>query len=446
MTNVLCGDWHGVLDSGYRREHLAIRIESSAAGLSGSARPAKQTSDTALTIETTGPDTYAIAIPRYDLSLHVTLDASAQRLSGTWRQQGVQYPLILERGLAARTLQPRPQTPTGPFPYLEQRVTFKNADAIDLAGTLTFPADVVASPCVVLAQMLGSPDRDESFAGHKPFAIWADNLTRRGLAVLRFDKRGAGESDGNHADATTRDFADDLASAVAYARTRSQIDPRRIGLLGHSEGGNQAAIVAADDRAIAFCVCLTPSGLTGEETLLNQMRAMALSAGRSAQESEENVKFEAALYGAVRRSGNRAEAEAAAKALLLGSAPNGRYSARRAALRLETLLSPWLRFWLGYDPRPSLGALQCPVLVVLGAKDQQTLVATHAAPIRSALAQNGQAHIHILEGLNHVLQHAVSGAPSEYGDIEETISPEVLELVGAWISGGRKSQTMNCCL
>lgn len=329
----------------------------------------------------------------------------------------------------------RPQTPAPPFPYRAEEVAFDNAvGGSHLAGTLTLPAGRGPFPAVVLITGSGLQDRDETILGHKPFLLWADTLTRRGVAVLRVDDRTVGGSTGDVTTATTADFAGDVQAAVAFLRTRRDIDARRIGLMGHSEGAVIAPIVAARDPRIAFIVLLAGSGEDGETLMLHQKRLVELAMGvPPAVEDQAQVNMRR-LEDAVRTAPDQAAADArlaaAWRAALTAQGAPGDMPVPAA---VKVLAQPWMRWFLAYDPRPTLGKVRCPVLAVGGSKDLQVPAAENLAGIRAALAADRDVTAVELPGLNHLLQTATTGSPAEYAAIPETVAPSALTLVSDWI-------------
>jgi pimeloyl-ACP methyl ester carboxylesterase len=358
-----------------------------------------------------------------------TSDGSA--LTGEYRHAGVIYPLRCVRG---DTPDPprgrRPQTPKAPFPYTEETVSFTGADGTRREGTLTRPTSGANGAAVALSSWLGAVDRDQAFAGHRPLALWADQLTRRGLITLRYDKRGIGASGGDFDQLTTGILAEDLAQAVAFLRHQPGVAPARVGVMGHSEGGHASAEAAAADPAIAFCVMLTPSGRPEEETFETELFRDAEAVGARVLQRERWIVLLRALSAAARQASTPAEAVERSRAVLqaAGGIPPAMIEARAAGMA-----TPWRWFWLRYDPTVSLRRLRCPTLVLFAGQDFQTAPAWHAPPIRAALADHPGATLIELPGLNHALQTARTGAPSEYAEIEETVSPRALQTVCDWM-------------
>jgi pimeloyl-ACP methyl ester carboxylesterase len=366
-------------------------------------------------------------------------------LVGTWSQSGLRLPLALRPGLSPEAAR-RAQDPVPPFPYHQEEVVFNSREpGITLAGTLTMPPVKTPVPAVVLISGSGPQDRNETVFGHRPFLVLADALTRRGIAVLRYDDRGVGGSGGTRRDATVEDFALDADGAVAFLASRPEIDPHRIGLIGHSEGGLLGSMVAAEDsETIAFLVLLASPGVPGEDLLLLQTAALARASGASEEAIGRTLLLNRSVY-AVARAGKDSATVARDAAHLLRSWADSLSQQERASLgdfdtflsrQLATITSPWFRSFLTQDPRAVLHQVHCPVLALTGSKDLQVPPAENLSGIRTALHEAGNIHavVRELPGLNHLLQTAATGLPSEYSTLEETIAPAALSLIGEWIT------------
>ena len=374
-----------------------------------------------------------------------TLDAERASIEGTWSQLGNEFPLSLSQVEQVSALR-RPQHPEGPVPYRVEEVTFPNVeDGIELSGTLTIPEGPGPFPAAVMASGSGPQDRDETLLGHKPFLVIADHLSRAGIAVLRFDDRGVGGSGGDHAEATTEDFAGDALAAVAFLRGRDEIRPDAVGIVGHSEGGLIGPLAAVrNPDSVGFLVLLAGPGVTGSEILLHQSDRIARAGGAS----EEAI---AAQYSATERlialvlSG---QADATEASQLAQDATAAIDPEQRDALD-ETgasptdgdpegpgaLDTPWFRFFLAHDPRSTLREVNCPVLALFGSNDLQVDPEQNAGPLEEALLEGDgpEPDVVILPGLNHLFQHSETGSPAEYGSIEETFAPEALDRIADWI-------------
>ncbi len=330
---------------------------------------------------------------------------------------------------------PRPQEPKRPFPYDEEQVSYPNPNGVDvtLAGTFTKPKKDTPSPAVLLVTGAGPQDRDETLAGHKPFLVLSDYLTRHGIAVLRVDDRGTGESTGLFQTATTKDFASDAEAGVRYLITRSDVDQKHIGLIGHGEGAIVAAMVAAQmPKQIAFAVLLSGTAVSGQKVLLWQTARAEAAAGTSEDQINADFKLGTMLYAMAEQGSSQAEMRAA-----LGRAPE-EYQPFLDPWRrqIPKLQNPWLRFFLSYDPREDLEKLQCPVLALFGDKDMQVDPEQNASAMKNAFSKghNHEAKVKILPGLNYLFQKANTGLGREYATIPETMSPVALETIESWIA------------
>lgn len=328
---------------------------------------------------------------------------------------------------------PRPQEPKRPVPYLEEDVRFPNTEArgVYLAGTFTRPSGGGPFPAVLLITGAGPQDRDETISGHKPFLVLADYLTRRGIAVLRMDDRGTGKSTGSFQLSTTKDFATDAEAAIWYLMSRSEVDQKRIGLLGHGEGAIIAPMVAIDMPKIAFIILLAGTAVPGEDVLLAQTQRAETIAKVPEQQIKADEKIGKTLYDMTRAGKTEIELWSALQKMPEKDLPFIEpWKRQRFAL-------PWLHFFLSYDPAPTLEKVKCPVLALEGEKDTQVVPEQNVPAMKAALARgkNRDATVEILPGLNYMFQTASTGLGWEYATISETISPKVLEIIGAWIAG-----------
>lgn len=353
--------------------------------------------------------------------------------------------LVLRRvGSTEATSSPkRPQDPIPPFPYREEEVTFFNTAAkIKLSGTLTLPPGAGPFPAAVLISGSGPQDRNEEILDHRPFWVLADHLSRAGWAVLRYDDRGVGASEGDFASATSADFASDAASAWAFLRQHPAIVPQRIGLIGHSEGGLIAPMVAAQEPAVSFVVLLAGPGVPGTTLLQLQQKLIYTANGLDPKilAISQALTTKAA---ALAQKGNLSSAQKTKK-LTAWVKAQGQKSAFALKDTDQKLLldavrpfsSPWFGYFLNYDPAPALKKLTCPVLAINGSKDLQVDADQNLPAIAAALKQGGNQHFLTkkLEGLNHLFQQSVTGNPSEYGVLAETFSPQALALIRQWLA------------
>lgn len=358
---------------------------------------------------------------------------SSDTIVGTFAQGGMSLPLTLVRASKPAKAD-RPQTPQPPYPYETEEVTFYNGTA-PLHGTLTYPVEHQAGSrveqIVLFVSGSGIQDRDETLAEHKPFAVLADYLARHGVATLRYDDRGYHDDidSVSVAEATTATLADDAAAAVHYLRGRKAFD--KVGVLGHSEGGTIAFMLAA--RGIPdFVISLAGSTLPGKDVLQDQMDLSLVQAGLSEELRTEYLRATMATFDLAAQSDLRGEA------LVTKVLSEGHYQLPIGlVLELKKVadgLTPWLIYFTQYDPKGDIAQTHCPVLALNGSLDQQVLADKHLAIIEQSFPMKTPRQVRKLEGLNHLFQHATTGAVSEYYQISETIAPEVLELIAEWIS------------
>lgn len=358
-------------------------------------------------------------------------------IEGNWKQSGMTFALSLKKTKVVTELK-RPQTPKAPFPYEVKEVKYVNPKSgLKLAGTLTLPKDAKNCPAVVLISGSGAQDRDETIFGHKPFLVIADYLTRHGIAVLRVDDRGVGGSEGNISQANSEDFAGDVEAGVAFLKSVKEINPKEIGLIGHSEGGLIAPIVATQSKDIAFIVLLAGPGIIGEQILYEQGRLMNKAAGLSDEQAEQNFKLQENIFSIL-----LTEKDSSKRISRLQNAyTNGAYKMmnedQKKAIdaQIASVNNKWFKFFLTYDPYPTLTKVKCPVLALNGSKDLQVPADENLAAIENALKEGGNKNFKTMkpEGLNHLFQHCETGSLAEYAQIEETFSPEVLEIINNWI-------------
>jgi pimeloyl-ACP methyl ester carboxylesterase len=364
-----------------------------------------------------------------------TLNIAKTVITGSWTQNEVTQELEFKRSDKLLELL-RPQTPVKPYPYREEEIVFPNDRVkISLSGTLTIPSGAGPFPVAVLLSGSGPHDRDETILGHHPFLVLADHLTRKGIAVLRFDKRGIGKSKGDYANATTEDFASDCESALAYLKTRKEIDPKRIGLIGHSEGGIIAPMVATRSKDVAWIVLLAGPGLKGEDFLLLQSNSILKTTGVNDGQIAATLDFNKQTYALVRQERNPAAFESKLNDLVQSSGMGAALPPSALQAQVSMLASPWFRFFLDYDPIPALQKTLCPVLALNGERDLQVPPKENLSRIRKALQDGGNQDFQITElpGLNHLFQHCPTGSPTEYGAIVETMAPEALNALSDWV-------------
>lgn len=370
-----------------------------------------------------------------------------QIIEGTFKQAGMSMPLNLTRDVVEKKEIVRPQDPKKPFPYYEEEVIFRNNTAgIKLAGTLTLPQKEGVFPAVVLITGSGPQNRNEELMGHKPFLIIADFLTRNGIAVLRFDDRGTASSEGDFKTATTNDFATDVNAAVDYLLTRKEINKKNIGLIGHSEGGIIAPIVAGNSKDVSLIVLLAGTGIPGDQLLLMQQELIGKASGINEIDRQKAKRINSTIFGMVKKSDSNeqltAELTNYLKQELKDSPekPNNISDDDFVKAQIAQIVNPWMLNFIKYNPAVALEKVKCPVLALNGEKDLQVPPKENLSAIKEALAKGGNKKLTAIElpGLNHLFQECKTGAPSEYGTIEQTFSPVALNEILKWIKNQTK--------
>jgi pimeloyl-ACP methyl ester carboxylesterase len=342
----------------------------------------------------------------------------------------------------------RPQEPKKPYPYDEEEVAYENKrDGVKLAGTLTFPRGKGPFPAVLLITGSGPQDRNESLLGHKPFLVLADYLTRQGIAVLRVDDRGVGGSTGSTPNSTTENFAADVMAGIEFLKTRKEINPKQIGLIGHSEGGLIAPMVAAQNGDVAFIVLMAGAGLTGEEILYTQGAMIMKANGASAGQLAKQRATQESMFKILKEEKDPAAAEKRlwqemSKSL---TEEEKKKSEQTIAAHIKLANTPWFRYYLTLDPRHALRKVKCPVLALNGENDLQVSANENLRDIEAALKAGGNKDVTVarLPKLNHLFQTSETGSPNEYIKIEETIAPVALKTIGDWILKRTTTQSGN---
>lgn len=390
-TTALLGSWSGKLKVGIMSLTLVLHLEQADGYVAVTLdSPDQGAKGIAAYKEFLSDDSLAVKVESIGMTYRARLKDG--QLDGTFAQNGTTIPLVLTRGVPEVK---RPQTPQEPFPYENEEVTFYNeADSATLAGTLTWPMgyDRKTKPAVVLLVTgSGQQNRDEELFGHKPFLVIADFLARQGIATLRYDDRATGKSVGGEVkNATTADFMRDAAAGLAYLRSRKAFG--NIGILGHSEGGSIAFMLGAQKKA-DFIVSLAGPGVKGDSLLVAQSNLIMMLSGALPTMSVEKYREQEAVKQ-----------------------------------------SPWIQWFIDYDPSADIRQTCCPVFALNGDHDCQVIASQNLTAIRRLLLPSKKNLVKEYPALNHLFQHCTSGLPTEYGQIEETISPEVLQDIAQWIN------------
>ncbi|ASS49714.1 MAG: hypothetical protein A3D31_09040 [Candidatus Fluviicola riflensis] len=442
------GDWYGELSVSGMKLPLVFHIAKTDQGYTSTMdSPSQKAIGIVVDKTEINDDSVILNLSTIAARFEGKLNAE-QKIIGTFHQGGQSLDLVLGHDATLSAMSNRPQQPKEPFPYYTEEVTFENKSAgITLAGTLSLPAKKGKFPVVVLISGSGPQDRNETILGHEPFAVIADYLTRNGVGVLRYDDRGAGKSTGNFGLATTTDFSTDAEAALNYLKQRKEVNKSKIGLVGHSEGGIIAPMVAARNKDVAFIIMLAGPGLPGSEILALQQALIGRAEGASEADIEENATISKGLFEIVAKEQDASATTAELKSYLetqLNALPDSMKSKSTEEMIAEILPgvdNPWMKEFIRYDPRPALRKVTCPVLALNGSKDLQVPAKENIEAIEKALnegwVERGKKEKHIelyiLDGLNHLFQECETGSPSEYGAIEQTFSPRALAKMLDWM-------------
>jgi pimeloyl-ACP methyl ester carboxylesterase len=436
------GLWQGTLQSVLR---IVVHVDRGPGGALKASLDSPDQGAMGLAIDTVdfAADSIRFEMRRLQADYLGRMNAAGDSIVGRWRQGTTYLPLLLVRGGQAPALARRPQEPARPLPYDTVAVVFDNTKAgIKLAGTLTLPRGTGPFPCALLITGSGPEDRDEAVFGHRPFLVLADHLTRNGIAVLRVDDRGVGGSTGRFSQATSEDFADDVIAGVEFLKTRAEVDARRIGLVGHSEGGLIAPIVASRSKDVAFIVLMAGPGIPGDSTLMLQSAAIRRSIGVGEGSIGREMILNRRLYSLIKAGDSLGVVRAARELVRLQIAglPEDQRRAvgdpdSLAAAAIRPLSMPWMKYFIRYDPRPTLRRVRCPVLAINGGKDLQVLPKENLAAIETALRAGGLRDVTVKElpGLNHLFQTCATCTMGEYSQLEETMAPVALAEMSSWI-------------
>ena len=431
------GTWQGAIETGNMRMRLQLHISHDDSGKLiasvDSLDQAIQGIPASKVTEHAGE--VKIELSAFAAEYSGTLSATKNEIAGQWSQNGNDEKLDFRRSEQILQLR-RPQNPAKPYPYKEEEVSIAVGDGkTTLAGTLTLPPGAGPFPAAIFIGGSGPVDRDETVAGHKPFLVLADFLTKKGMAILRYDKRGIAQSQGNYAEAMMEDFAQDAQAGLAYLKSRKELDAKRLGIIGHSEGGIVAALVASRSQDVQWLVLLATPATTGEKTLLRQSELIARTGGLPEEQIARSLEFDRKAYAAVREEKNTAALEKKLDLLVQQSGLGEAMPPAALQAQIRFMTSPWFRQFIDYDPEPVLEKLQCPVLALSGDRDLQVDSTENVPLLREAsdASENKDFTVVEISGVNHLFQTAQSGSPALYGAIEQTIAPEVLTAIGNWV-------------
>ena len=428
------GSWAGALNVQGMELRIVFHVEQGQDGLTATMdSPNQGATGIPVSDVTVAGDSVTISVDRIGGRYAGVLADDGAKIEGQWTQSGQSFPLTLTPADEAETAPPpRPQHPEPPYPYAVDSVTFRNdAAALTLAGTLTRPEGDGPHPAVVLVSGSGPQDRNSEVFNHKLFHVLADHLTRQGIAVLRYDERGVGASEGTFDGATSEDFAVDVAAAVRFLKNRSAIDPDAVGLLGMSEGGLVVPMAHTQFEPVDFLVLMAGPSVSGREVLVEQTAQIATAQGAPSGAVDSIRAVQRRTLDVVATAPDSAATAEQLRSVLdeegLGT--------DRIQSQIEQMTDPWFRFFVRHDPAPTLRQVDVPVLALYGSKDLQVPPGQNADPMRAALQESpsDDVTVRVLNGLNHLFQSAETGLPTEYAQIETTMAPRALETVSGWI-------------
>lgn len=439
----ITGSWHGMLSFPGGQLRLTINIKQDGAAYTATMDSPDQnaTGIPVSKISFTG-NTLTFAVPEGAIEYKGILEGN--RIKGTFTQNNYPVPLDLGREEIKKIVPNRPQEPVQPYPYYNEEVTFRNEkDGVTLVGTLSMPNKTGQFPAVILISGSGPQNRDEEILGHKPFLVLADHLTRKGFAVLRYDDRGFGESTGDFTAATTSDFSNDARAALDYLKDRTEINKNKIGLIGHSEGGTVSVITAADNPDVAFVVLMAGGNIPGDEQMMLQNYLLGKSNGMPEEELKKLSLINRQIYDVIKQETDLnimktrllAVFNKEMRPLLISKGIPAEEVDRYVAMQIRELASPWYSNFIKYDPTPELLKLKCPILALNGEKDLQVAPIANLDAVTRAAAKSGNKKVTVkqMQGLNHLFQESATGDPADYGKIEQTIAPAVLNEITSWI-------------
>ncbi|MBA4411418.1 MAG: alpha/beta fold hydrolase [Bacteroidota bacterium] len=440
----ITGQWNGILKVQGTQLRIVFNINKAEKGFSSTMDSPDQGAKGILVTYTSFENqTLKLAVSNAGIEYEGVLD-KGNNIVGNFKQAGMSFPLNLSKEIAEKEKIIRPQEPIKPYSYYEEEVTFENAKAgITLAGTLTLPKKEGVFPAVVLISGSGPQNRDEELMGHKPFLVLSDFLTKNGIAVFRFDDRGTASSKGNFNGATSLDFSSDVEAGLTYLLTRKEINKKKIGLIGHSEGGIIAPMVANSTKDIAFIVLLAGTGISGDQLLLLQQELIGKASGLSDEDLKKARMINLGAYELVEKAKTtdqlKVDLTNYIKKSLAESGntfkPEGMSEDDFVKLQVDQITSPWMLYFINYNPAEALKKVKCPVLALNGEKDLQVPPKENLKAIKKALAKGGNKKVTTIElpGLNHLFQECKTGLPAEYATIEQTFSPTAMTEILKWI-------------
>lgn len=445
----ITGQWNGALKIQGTQMRLVFNVTQSDNGLSSTMDSPDQGAKGILTTTTSFENSILkITIANAKIEYEGTLGQD-NIIVGTFKQGGQSFPMNLSKEKIEKEKLVRPQEPIKPFPYYSEDITFENKKVgINLAGTLTLPNKEGVFPVVILISGSGPQNRDEELLGHKPFLVLSDFLTKNGIAVLRYDDRGIAMSKGDFKTATSADFATDVESAIAYLKTRKEINKNKIGLIGHSEGGLIAPMVANNSKDVAFIILLAGTGIQGDSLLLLQKKLIEEASGINKEDIQKGQSLNRKVFDIVNKSSSLEQLNSDLTIYfkqILKDNPNTQKPAEMSDddfvnLQVKQIATPWRQYFIKYNPATALEKVKCPVLAINGEKDLQVPPKENLEAINKALTKGGNKRVTTKElpNLNHLFQECKTGLPDEYATIEQTFSPIALTEILKWLQSQTK--------
>ena len=440
----ITGQWNGALKVQGTQLRLVFNVTKTDNGLSSTMDSPDQGAKGIPTTTTSFENSILkITIASAKIEYEGTL-GQENVIVGTFKQGGQSFSMNLSKEKIEKEKLIRRQEPIKPYPYYSEDITFENKEAgINLAGTLTLPTKDGVFPVVILISGSGPQNRDEELLGHKPFLVLSDFLTKNGIAVLRYDDRGIALSKGDFKTATSADFATDVESAIFYLKTRKEINKKKIGLMGHSEGGLIAPMVASKSKDVAFIVLLAGTGIQGDQILLLQQKLIGKASGISVEDLQKSELENRKVFEIVNKSNSIEQLNIGLTNFIKQSLadnpktekPQGMSDDDFVKLQVKQIANPWMQYFIKYNPAPALEKVKCPVLAINGAKDLQVPPKENLEAIKKALAKgvNKKVTTKELPDLNHLFQECKTGSPDEYATIEQTFSPTALTEILKWL-------------
>ena len=447
--------WSGILNAGGQKIELRLNLIQNAdkTYTSNWDIPAQKVKGLASSKTELLNNQLFIEIKMIGASYSGSIHSSGDNVDGTWSQSGMSFRLNLEivkEGQEEKTIL-KPQTPKPPFPYNVKDFVYEGMDTkLNYGVTLTYPYGDKKFPLIILITGSGRQDRDETIFDHKPFAVIADYLTKKGYAVLRVDDRGAGKSTGDFSNSTTADFALDVEEHIRYAKNLPMIDAHQIGLLGHSEGGLIAPMVAVRNKLVSFVILLAGPGVEIGELMAMQNEMVLKSTGISQEAIHAYIPLYKNLMKTVISINNIQDANNKAIEIVKNWYTNTDKNLVKATTNIssetdinkfatsisETLSTKWWKYFASYNPQIALQKLKCPVLAINGSSDIQVPADANLKAIELGLLKAGNNKLTTMkfDNLNHLFQKCTKCTVQEYGELENTIEPEVLDYIYYWLS------------